>query len=166
MKHYLAAAVIIPVLVSCEPAEEGSLIVRVIDEGPEHHTVYQPEDIVWQEGPPSLPPGARFAVLDGDPNGPYVFTMRLRFPDGYHIPPHSHANVERITVISGTFHLGTGGNVDQTAATALQPGAYCSMQRGVVHYAIAEGETVVQINAVGPWIINYANPNDDPRRNE
>ncbi len=29
---------------------------------------------------------------------------------------------------------------------------------GIVHYAIAEGETVIQLTSVGPWIINYIDP--------
>jgi len=32
------------------------------------------------------------------------------------------------------------------------------------HFAIAEGETVIQLTSIGPWEINYVNPEDDPRR--
>ena len=30
------------------------------------HGVFRPEEIKWMAGPPSLPPGAQFAVLEGD----------------------------------------------------------------------------------------------------
>ena len=32
------------------------------------------------------------------------------------------------------------------------------------HYAIADAETVVQINGVGPFDVTYIDPNDDPRK--
>jgi hypothetical protein len=31
------------------------------------------------------------------------------------------------------------------------------------HFAWTTGETVVQLNGIGPLIINYLNPADDPR---
>jgi hypothetical protein len=41
-----------------------------------------------------------------------VFTMRLRLPDGYVIAPHTHPNVERVTVVSDTFLLGVNAADD------------------------------------------------------
>ncbi len=32
------------------------------------------------------------------------------------------------------------------------------------HYAVTEGETIVQINGVGPFDVTYIDPNDDPRK--
>ena len=90
--------------------------------------------------------------------------LRLQFPDGYKIPPHWHPNVERITVISGTFHLGKGEQFDQRAAEALPTGSYTSMPVGMRHFAWSEGQTTIQIATLGPWKIHYVNPSDDPRR--
>lgn len=84
-------------------------------------------------------------------------------PDGFQIAPHWHPNVERVTVISGTFRLGHGEELDSQAATPLEPGSYVSMPPGMRHFAIAEGETIIQLTSIGPWIINYVNPADDPR---
>jgi quercetin dioxygenase-like cupin family protein len=140
--------------------------VGVVDKGPDHHLFFRSADIEWQDGPASLPPGARFAVLEGDPGQPGVFTMRLKFPDDYHIPPHWHPNVERLTVVSGTFHLGAGEALDRTAAQPLPAGSYTSMPPGMRHFAFADGETVVQLTSIGPWEINYVDPEDDPRRND
>jgi hypothetical protein len=33
----------------------------------------------------------------------------------------------------------------------------------VIH-AFAREETIIQVNAEGPWAINYINPTDDPRK--
>ena len=70
--------------------------------------LYPMAEIQWKSGPASLPAGAKFAVLEGDPSKEGFFTMRLWLPDGFKIPPHSHPKVEHITVISGTFNLGMG----------------------------------------------------------
>src|SRR5215468_11269360 len=80
--------------------------------GHEDAALYPPATIVWKDGPPSLPPGARIAVLEGDPAKPGPFVFRVKVPDGYRIPPHTHPKPERVTVISGTFHLGMGEKFD------------------------------------------------------
>jgi hypothetical protein len=65
-----------------------------------------PDKLAWKDGPPSLPKGAKIAIVEGDPSkeGPFVF--RVKAPDGYRIPPHTHSKMERVTVISGTFNIG------------------------------------------------------------
>src|SRR5947208_1386656 len=70
-------------------------------------------EIKWKDGPPSVPKGAMIAVLEGDPTkaGPFVF--RIKLPDGYRIPPHTHPQTERVTVISGTFNIGMGDTFDE-----------------------------------------------------
>ena len=131
--------------------------------GTDHHLLHRAADIEWKAGPGSLEPGAEFAVLEGNPAEPGIFTMRIRMPDGYHIAPHWHPKPERVTVISGTFRLGAGEvmNVDDT--TPLGPGSYTSLPPGMRHFAVTQGETVIQLTSVGPWEITYVRPQDDPR---
>ncbi len=121
-------------------------------------------DIKWQDGPPSLPKGAQFAVLEGDPTkeGPFVF--RVKVPDGYRIPPHTHPKTERVTVISGTFHIDMGDTFDEKAGRAMPAGTYGHWAAGMKHFVWVKGETVVQFHGEGPWTINYVNPADDPRK--
>jgi hypothetical protein len=45
----------------------------------------------------------------------------------------------------------------------LPAGTYGTWPPGMVHAAWIEGETIVQFHGMGPWIINYVNPADDPR---
>src|SRR5438046_2335996 len=74
-----------------------------IASAPTHgQAVHTPDQIKWKEGPASLPPGAKMAVLEGDPTKEGPFTMRVTLPDGYSVPPHTHPAVEHVTVISGT----------------------------------------------------------------
>jgi len=89
--------------------------------------------------------------------------MRLRFPDGYKIAPHTHPKIEHVTVISGTFNLGTGEVFDQAASQAMPAGTFGFWPAGMKHFAWAKGETIVQVHGVGPWGIEYVNPADDPR---
>jgi quercetin dioxygenase-like cupin family protein len=124
---------------------------------------YAPETIEWKPGPPSLPAGAKMAVLEGDPTKEGPFVMRLRAPDGYHIAPHTHPKTERVTVISGTMFLAMGENLDRSAAKTLNAGTYGFWPAGMKHTAWFESGTVIQIHGVGPWQINYVNPADDPR---
>src|SRR2546423_6134381 len=71
----------------------------------EQHVVVNPADLKWGDAPPGLPPGAKLAVLAGDPNKKGLFTVRLQTPAGYKVPPHTHPT-GHITVISGTVNLG------------------------------------------------------------
>jgi quercetin dioxygenase-like cupin family protein len=122
-----------------------------------------PTTIEWKAGPPSLPAGAKMAVLEGDPSKEGPFVMRLQAPDGYHIPPHTHPKTERVTVISGTMFLAMDENLERSAAKTLPAGTYGFWPAGMKHTAWFDGGTVIQIHGIGPWHINYVNPADDPR---
>ncbi len=128
--------------------------------------LFPADKLKWQKGPPSLPKGASIAVLEGNPTkeGPFVF--RLKLPDGYRLPPHTHPKTERVTVISGTFHIGMGEKFDPSAARAMSAGTYGYWQPGMAHFVWAEGETVLQFHGTGPWSIRYIDPRDDPRKSK
>jgi quercetin dioxygenase-like cupin family protein len=129
-----------------------------------HAVVVLPDQVTWAQGPASLPAGAKAAVLEGDPKQEGPFTMRISLPDGYRIPPHSHPAVERVTVIQGTFRIGMGDKFEGSALTSLPAGAFVAMQPGTNHFVQTKGNTIVQVNAIGPWKINYVNKADDPRK--
>jgi quercetin dioxygenase-like cupin family protein len=126
--------------------------------------LFAPDNIKWQEGPPSLPKGAMIALFEGDPTkeGPFVF--RVKIPDGYRVPPHMHPKTERITVISGTFNIGMGDKFDENGTKAMTAGTYGYWPAGMKHFVWAKGETVLQFHGRGPWSIQYVNPDDDPRK--
>ena len=129
-----------------------------------HAVMFLPDEVPWSPAPPSLPAGAKVAILDGNPKEAGPFTMRISLPDGYRIPPHSHPAVERVTVIKGNFQLGMGDKFDESALKSMPAGAFAAMQPGTRHFVRAKGATVVQVNAVGPWTLVYVNPADDPRK--
>jgi quercetin dioxygenase-like cupin family protein len=125
--------------------------------------LYPPTTIEWKAGPAALPPGAKLAVLEGDPTKEGPFVVRFQFPDGYHIPPHTHPKTERVTVISGNLYLATGETLDRNSAKKLPAGSFGYWPAGMKHAGWSEGETVIQLHGIGPWQINYVNPADDPR---
>jgi len=123
-----------------------------------------PADLKWSDVP-SLPPGAQIAVIEGPMNQAVPFTVRLKFPANYQIPAHSHPEVERVTVLTGTFHMGTGDKLDKKNSSAMKPGSLMLMQPKTNHFAwTGKEEVIVQLNGNGPWGVTYVNPADDPRK--
>lgn len=130
----------------------------------DEHKVFTPNDVKWTPAPPSIPKGAQAATLYGDPGKEGLFALRLKLPQGYHIPPHTHPKPEVVTVISGTLRLGEGGTADQAKTKALPAGSFFAMAPGMQHYVYADEETVLQLNSTGPWGLTYVNEKDDPRK--
>jgi quercetin dioxygenase-like cupin family protein len=129
----------------------------------EQHVVLDPANLEWGDAPPGLPAGAKLAVLAGDPNKKGLFAVRLQTPTGYKVPPHTHPTAEHITIISGTFNIGTGDKFDEATGKELRAGGYMVMPAGMKHYAWTPAETIIQIDGMGPFVIKYVNPEDDPR---
>lgn len=127
------------------------------------HVMVTPGDLKWIDGPPSLPPGARMAAIEGDPSKPGAFTMRVQLPANYRIPAHWHPADEHVTVLSGTFHMGLGDRLDTARGKALPVGGFAVMPAKSNHFAWTTEPTVIQLHGIGPWQINYLNSADDPR---
>ncbi len=128
------------------------------------HVLVNVADLKWTDGPPSLPPGAKVAMVEGDPKVPNaLFTLRLKFPANYKIMPHSHPADEHVTVISGAFWMGMGEKFEQDKMKEINVGGFAVMPVGHRHFAMTQSETVIQLHGAGPWGINYVNPADDPR---
>jgi anti-sigma factor ChrR (cupin superfamily) len=127
------------------------------------HRIIKPEDLQWADVP-SLPPGAKIAVLEGKMNEAGPITARLKFPANYRVPPHFHPGVERVTVLSGTMNFGMGDKFDRDKTTALGPGSLLLMPPQMSHFVWTKEEAIAQINVIGPWTVTYVDPTDDPRK--
>ena len=124
----------------------------------------QAPKLAWGPAPAIFPTGAKLAVLQGDPGKAALFTVRLDLPDGYKIAPHFHPTDEYITVIKGTFLLGMGDKLDAAHATKLPTSAFATVDANMHHFAVAKGRTIVQVNSMGPFVLTYVNPADDPSK--
>jgi quercetin dioxygenase-like cupin family protein len=147
----------------------ASLVISLVAAAPSwaqhagHHKSVSAADLKWA-AVPSLPKGAQIAVIEGPMNQAVPFTVRLKFPANYRIPPHTHPAVERVTVLTGTFHMGMGDKFDRKSTQPVAAGDMMIMQPGTSHFAWTDAETVVQLHGTGPWGIDYINTADDPRK--
>ena len=126
------------------------------------HVMFSGADLKWGDAPPSLPAGAKLAVLSGDPGKEGMFAIRLQMPAGYKIPAHTHPTDEIVTVISGTCSFGMGPKYDD-GAKEMPAGAFVVLPSGMQHFAGSKAGCVVQVQSMGPFQVVYVNPADDPR---
>lgn len=103
-------------------------------------------------------PGAKLAVIHGDPSGTGDYTVRLQFPGGYRFPVHWHPKAEHLTVLSGSFILGMGTSVNAAVEKTYGPGDFLYIPAKNTHFGGAKGTTVVQLHGIGPFTINLGVP--------
>ena len=128
------------------------------------HSMFSPGSLEWTDGPPSLPKGAKMAILKGNPGTEGIFTIRLKLPAAYRIAPHWHPAFENITVLEGDFAMGLGETFDEGALHVMGAGAFATMAPGTRHFAASKEGTVIQLHGMGPWQIYYVDPSNDPRQ--
>ena len=114
-----------------------------------------PDEIAWTAAPPMLPPGARIAVIEGSFSRPGAFTVRLKFPANYQIPPHWHPVKVTVTVISGSFNMGFGDELDTGKGKTLPAGSIFEMPAKIHHFGWTTEETIIQEHGIGPLSVNY-----------
>jgi uncharacterized protein (TIGR02246 family) len=115
--------------------------------------------LTWSDfSPAGFPPGAKIAVLHGNPAAPGRVVLRLSLPDGYQVPLHWHPGAENVTVLSGTFQLGSGNTVDMAGAHNYGAGDYVYVPPRQPHFAQAHGATVLQVAGNGPFVLNLGVP--------
>ena len=140
-------------------------VIALLAQAGTTQNAFTPDQIKYGPAPASVPPGAKFAVIEGDPGATTGdFTVRGKMPDGYKIPPHWHPARENVTVLAGTLKVGMGDKFDATNMMAFPTGSFAYLDPDMHHYAMASGETEIQIHGMSPFAINYVNPADDPSR--
>lgn len=131
---------------------------------PTQHVMLAPGEVKWGDAPPSLPKGARLAVIAGDPSQAQPFVVRAQVPAGYKVPPHWHPGDENLTIISGTVALGMGDQFDESKMTSVPAGGYAALPAQMHHSFMAKTAATFQIHGMGPFVVNYINPADDPSK--
>jgi quercetin dioxygenase-like cupin family protein len=117
-------------------------------------------DVIWKDAPPGLPSGAKTAVMEGDPRKAGFFTMRLKLPAGGRLEPHTHPADERVTVLSGSVHVGFGEKFDPAKGKTFTAGAFYVTPTPMPHFLWTDEECVLQVTGIGPWGLTYV---DNPR---
>ena len=125
------------------------------------YTAVMPPDIKWNDAP-SIGPGAKTAVVHGDPKSSGLFVMRLKLPPNSQLKLHTHPADENVTILSGTLYFAAGDKFDGKMAKPFGPGSYFSIGKGKPMFAYTKNsEVVAQINGIGPWGITYLDAKGD-----
>jgi quercetin dioxygenase-like cupin family protein len=110
-------------------------------------TFKAPEDLKWSGTAKTY----QQAVLYGDPSKPGLYVVLAKWPPGTGSRPHSHPNDRYITVISGTWWVGTGADYDMNKTVPMKAGSFIKHTAGGIHFDGAKDEEVVlQIVGMGP----------------
>jgi hypothetical protein len=109
-----------------------------------------PDNIKWVVNERA---GNAQAVIAGDPSKPGLYVVLTKWLAGNHFSrPHFHPNDRFITVIKGTWWVGSGPNFDPADATVPLPaGSVVTHYGKQVHYDGAKDEdAVLMIVGDGP----------------
>jgi quercetin dioxygenase-like cupin family protein len=142
----------------------ATIVVHAAAVAADAPVVRSAQEVKWGAPPPVFPPGAKFAVIAGDPAATGLVTVRFEMPAGYAIPPHFHPTDEHVTVLKGSFSLGMGDVIDKAHALTLSAGGYAVAMANMHHYAYTTTGATIQVHMQGPFAITYVNPADDPGR--
>jgi quercetin dioxygenase-like cupin family protein len=139
------------------------LPIGAIAQDHHHHATVEADTLKWS-APAAYAKGAQLAIVSGDPTKQGMYVVRLKVPAGFKIPAHTHPNDENVTVLSGSFNIGTGDKLDETKGARVKAGGYSFVGKGMSHYAWFTEDTVLQLHGMGPQGVTYINPADDPRK--
>jgi hypothetical protein len=106
-----------------------------------------PDQIPWKDDPI----GAKMAVLQGDPGKPGLYVVLVKWTPHHMSRPHWHPNDRFISVISGTWWVGTGARFDPDKTVPLPAGTFVTHFGKQIHYDGAkDSEAVLEIVGEGP----------------
>ena len=93
----------------------------------------------------------------GDPSKPGLYIQLVKWLPGNMSRPHFHPNDRFITVLKGTWWVGTGTKYDPASTVPMPAGTFVTHFGKQVHYDGAKDEeTVLQIVGDGPATITPA----------
>jgi quercetin dioxygenase-like cupin family protein len=112
-----------------------------------------PDQIKWTGNPGT----AQTAILLGDPTKPGLYIELVKWFPHNMSHPHFHPNDRYITVLSGTWWVGTGTKFDPDATVPMPAGSYVIDFAKQVHYDGAKDvPAVLEIVGEGPATITPA----------
>jgi quercetin dioxygenase-like cupin family protein len=139
-------------LLSCALSISATLLAwpvasTVTDLDPKAINIQLPADIQWKANPS----GSENAVLVGDPAKPGLYVVLTKWKAGHNSKPHSHPNDRFITVISGTWWVGTGTDYSPEHLKPVPAGSFVTHYGKEVHYdGTKDEDTILQIVGIGP----------------
>ncbi len=107
-----------------------------------------PKDIKWVENTKA---GSAQAVMVGDPTKPGLYIVLTRWHAHHMSRPHFHPNDRFITVLEGTWWVGTGTKYDPDSTTPVPTGSFVTHFGKGIHYDGAkDADVTLEILGMGP----------------
>jgi len=135
----LTAALLFPLAAAAAPVQLNAKAV-----------IFQlPPQIPWHDV--SAIPGLRIANLLGDASKSELYIQLIHWPPHTMSRPHYHPNPRYITVLSGTWWVGTGSRFDPDRTVPMPTGSFVTHFAHEIHYDGAKDtEAVIEIVGIGP----------------
>jgi quercetin dioxygenase-like cupin family protein len=93
------------------------------------------------------------------------YVLFASYPPGGKSMPHVHPDERIVTVLTGTFYLGSGPAFDETKAQELKAGSVIAVPANVVHWGFAKNaEVTIQEVGMGPTATTPSSPSATPTR--
>jgi quercetin dioxygenase-like cupin family protein len=109
-----------------------------------------PDEMTWSAQGLLAQPGMEQLALVGDPAQPGPYTLRLKFPKGHRVAPHTHPDSREVTVLSGVFATGYGTVFDSAKLKILPAGSFYTEPANIPHFIEVKEDTVLQVSGTGP----------------
>ena len=127
-------------VISAAMAHSGEADVRALT----------PAEMKWSPQGGLALPGLEQTILVGDPSKSGPYTIRLKFPAGFKVAPHTHPDSREVTILSGTWHTGYGEKAETAGLKELPAGSFYTEPANVPHYVEVREPTVIQVSGIGP----------------
>jgi hypothetical protein len=125
---------------------------RAAQPDPKAVSITLPDKIEWKKGDAS-----DTALVQGDPSKPGVYIQLLKWHPNHMSRPHFHSTERYITVLSGTWWIGTGTKYDPDSTYPVTAGTYVVDRANGIHYDGAKDtECVLEIVGTGPMTTTQA----------
>ena len=105
-----------------------------------------PAEMKWETQGGLALAGIEQAKLVGDPSKPGPYTIRLKFPAGYKLTPHTHPDYREVTILSGTFYTGHSDKFDAALIKALPAGSFYTEPANLPHFIEAREPVTIQVS--------------------
>jgi len=122
-----------------------------------------PSEMPWMSQGPLAAPGMEQVNLIGNPANPGPYTLRLRFPKGFKVAPHTHPDAREVTILSGVYATGYGETFDSAKLKILPPGSFYTEPANVPHFIEIKEDTVLQVSGMGPSGRNFVHASGDSK---
>jgi hypothetical protein len=122
-----------------------------------------PAEMQWTTQGGLAAPGMEQLNLVGDPAKPGPYTLRLKFPKGFRIGPHTHPDSREVTIVSGTFATGYGETFDAAKLKILPAGSFYTEPANIPHYIEIKEDVILQVSGMGPSGRRFVGSPDGPQ---